>query len=252
MKITSIDNTLHRNATDTGTEGHPHAASINIIPLVLSEITKTSLNLPVVLVKDSYSGRFYSTALMGLKDAENLIYNKHGWNTAYIPLNIKRVPFAIGESQKGDGSLGPCIDDESQYVQLDGGLESSGERLFDNQGNKTTYLKSAESFLANLYEQELASQHFINTLTSLKLIVPLSVKMSQSDGTHPSLSGLYTVSEKRLKALSDEQSLDLFRGDYLNAIYAMIASLGQVNHLVQLRNMQHENKIQAAELTLDD
>ncbi len=245
MKIVPIEKSAHQQVKISSTQGHAHAANQNLTTVVAAEIGQAALNFPVVLTKDSRSGRFFCTALFGLAESENLIYNDHSWDTTYIPMSIKRVPFVIGESNQGDGSLGPCIDEESQYIS------NEGEALFDKDGNKTAYLKKAESYLATLYEHEVSTQHFVNKITELKLIVPLTVQLTTVNRGQSSLSGLYTISEEKLRALPDENSLDLFRRGYLSPIYGMIISLGQVNRLVSLRNKRAGDLITSVQIKLN-
>ena len=84
--------------------------------LAASEIMSSSVNYPVVFAKHPDTGRFLCLALFGLESGENLFFNKDGWKATYIPMNITRTPFAMSASEKGDGAMLICIDEDSPYI----------------------------------------------------------------------------------------------------------------------------------------
>lgn len=244
MTIIAIEQARHRNTKISGTEGHPHAAGLNLGTVVMAEIAQASLDFPIVFSKDSRTGRFICSALFGLAEAENLFHNGKAWNSTYVPMNIQRAPFIIGESGKQDGKLGPCIDESSQY------LSDQGQALFDDQGNKTEYLQQAESFLATLFDYEVASQHFVNLLAELKLIAPLSLHINNTDGSKATLQGLYTINQEGLRGLADADILRLSHKGYLAPIYAIIGSLGQLRRLRNLKNQRNPGSISAVQVEI--
>jgi len=76
---------------------------------------------------------------------------------------------------------------------------------------------------------------FVETLEKLKLLEAIDINASFHDGSKSTLSGVFTIHQANLRALADEQVLDLFRREYLQAIYLMIASLRQLPVLVQMK-----------------
>ena len=72
--------------------------------------------------------------------------------------------------------------------------------------------------------------------TTLKLIEPIDIDLAFDDGSRRNLTGLYTINQASLRALAEDSVLDLFRRDYLQLIYLMIASLKQVPVLARRKN----------------
>jgi hypothetical protein len=73
-------------------------------------------------------------------------------------------------------------------------------------------------------------------LVGLKLVEPIDIDLAFDDGSKRKLTGLYTVNQQSLSALSDATVIDLFRKGYLQLIYLMIASLKQVPVLARRKN----------------
>ena len=80
------------------------------------------------------------------------------------------------------------------------------------------------------------TKNFVQTLAGLKLIEPVDIDLTFDDGSRRNLTGLYTINQAALRALPDDSVLDLFRRDYLQVIYLMIASLKQVPVLARRKN----------------
>ena len=77
---------------------------------------------------------------------------------------------------------------------------------------------------------------FIDKLMELSLIEPIDISIALDDGVTRNLQGLYTINQDALRALPDAAVLDLFRRNYLQLIYLMIASLKQIPILAQRKN----------------
>jgi len=58
-----------------------------------------------------------------------------------------------------------------------------------------------------------------------------------SSGEKKKLTGIFTINEDKIKALADDKVLDFHKRGLFVPIYAMLGSLGQINRLVQLRNL---------------
>ena len=237
MKIVPINNVTHRTLRVRQSRNFPHAASQHMAILVACEIMSTAINYPVVFAKHPDTGRFLCLAILGLESGENLFFDKDGWKATYIPLNITRTPFAMCESGTGDDAMLICIDEDSPYIS-----ETEGAALFDENGGQTEFLDNVVSSLSDMASHERHTQLFIKTLVDLRLLVPISIVMTDSEGGDTELmEATYTISEGRLRELPDEQLLDLHSADYLGLIYSVINSLEIVNRMIALKN-QRSNK----------
>ncbi len=203
-------------------------AEQHLVPVVLSEFLKLVVHYPIVFSKNSETGQFVCSALLGFSAGENLFWRKGQWQSIYTPLQIMRQPFFVGEQQ---GQILICIDVESELLKT-----GEGEAIFDNKGQETSYLQQAKTRLAALINGESETQAFINNLLSLNLIMPMALDISFANQQQQRIQGLYTINEEALEQLTSEQLLQLQQQGYLKPIYTMIASLGQIYALIQKKN----------------
>jgi hypothetical protein len=177
-------------------------------------------HFPIFFTKDANTGRFYCGAMLGFDEGENLFLDDD--SAVYRPLNLQRGPFfAVG------GDLA---------IDLDSPRVGSGEALFKESGEPTSYLESIMGAMRDLRPGLERTNAFIDGLMTLKLIAPIDIKVSFDDGTSRDLQGLYSISQDTLKNLPDKDVLDLFRKGYMHLIYLMIASLKQVPVLARRKN----------------
>jgi hypothetical protein len=239
MKIVPVNNTTHRALKVRESRSFPHARNQHVAVLAAFEIMSSAMNYPVVFTKHPETGRFLCLALFGLESRENLFFNEDRWNATYIPMNITRAPFAISDSGKGDDTMLICIDEESPYVS-----KTEGAALFDEKGDQTEFLNSVVSSLSDIKSNERHTELFIKKLVDMRLLVPISIVMTDSAGGETELmDATYTVSEERLRELPDEKLLDLHKAEYLGPVYSLINSLELLNRLVVLRNKTSNESI---------
>ncbi|NIB44197.1 SapC family protein [Pseudomaricurvus alkylphenolicus] len=239
MNITPLEQLNTTDLAISGTQGHPHAKSRQLINLVVTEIAQISLDMPVIFVKDGNTGQFRCVALLGLEQNQNLMFNQPRWHSHSIPKHIQREPFCIGPIDQQRNTLGPCIDLDSDYVTT----QSEGTALFTELREKTEFLKRVEEFLATLFEEERLTQEFINTIVELGLLREISVECQPQQGDNRSLSGLFIIDEERLRQFDADTVKRLMDQGFLNPIFASLNSLGQLNRLTALFNQQSESTL---------
>jgi hypothetical protein len=239
MKIVPVDNTTHRALKVRESRGFPHARNQHAVVLAAFEIMSSAMNYPVVFTKHPETGRFLCLALFGLESGENLVFDKDRWNATYIPTNITCAPFAISNRGKGDDTMLICIDEDSPYVS-----KTEGAALFDERGDQTEFLNNVVSSLSDVKSNERHTELFIKKLVDMRLLIPISIVMTDSAGAETELmDATYTVSEERLRELPDEELLDLYKAEYLGPVYSLINSLELLSRLVVLRNRTSNNSI---------
>lgn len=239
MKIVPVNNATHRTLKVRESQGFPHAKNKHMAILEACEIMSSSINYPVIFTKHPETGRFLCLALFGLESGENLFFDEDSWKAIYIPMNITRAPFAMVESGKGDDTMLICIDEDSPYIS-----ETEGAALFDEKGDHTEFLDNVMSSLSDMASHERHTQLLIKKLVDMRLLVPISIVMTDAGGGEFELmDATYTVSEGRLRELPEKQVLDLYKAGYLGPIYSLINSLELINRLVVLRNMTSNKSI---------
>ena len=77
---------------------------------------------------------------------------------------------------------------------------------------------------------------FCNEILNVDLLKLADIKVDfRNDDTHE-LKGLYVVDERRLKDLDKDSLFKLHKDGYLQHLYMIGASMGNVNKLISLKN----------------
>lgn len=228
-QFVALHNQLHQSITIDTSKIEAQGAQEHMVPVVLSEFLKLVVSYPIVFTKSSDTGQFLAVALLGFAKNENLFWQDQQWHSIYVPLNISRQPFFVGNEA---GQTIICIDTQSPCLTND----IHHEPLFDPQGKDSTYLHQVKSQLAQLLDGETKTTDFIRTLRELNLIVPLTLDIAFADRQEYRVQGLYSIDEDRLAQLNTEQLVQLQTQHYLQPIYTMIASLGHIYALIQKKN----------------
>ncbi|MEM9056516.1 MAG: SapC family protein [Pseudomonadota bacterium] len=230
-KIVPISKAAHAAVKINAPTDFPHAKNAHLARVGANEIALASMDYPVVLIREPKGERFHFTAMLGFENRENVYYRAPRWRASYVPASLALVPFCLGQSADDSNTLVPSIDESSPYLSQDEGLA-----LFDADGAKTDFLNSAEKDLEALYQNELATQHFIGRLKDLDLLRPFTLELKFADGRRKSVVGMFMVSHEKLAALPDAEALEFFRNGYLVPVYAMLSSLSQVQRMIEFRN----------------
>lgn len=193
---------------------------------------------PIFFQKNSETGQFMPVALLGFKQNENLFLSDAGWDECYIPATIRRQPFAIGHQQQNQGGQTELtrvltIDMANPRVN-----ESEGEALFLEYGGTSEYLDHMADLMEAIHQGVEKSAHFVETMLGYELIEQFTLDVTLNDGSRNQMLGFYTINEDKLAELSDEQLLNLAKLGYLQAIYFIIASHGNVADLIKRKNQQ--------------
>lgn len=212
------------------------ASQLNMVPVVLSEFLKLAVQFPIALTKNKDTGRFVCVALFGFQEQENLFIKDQQWDSLYLPLQIRRQPFFLGNSEQGDDQFVVCIDSSHQSIEQKNSDSLGAEAIFDQEGNATPYLENVKAILAELLNGETATQAFIKTLAELKLLQPMQLEITFANGESTRVEGIYTINEVRLQNLSRDEIAGLHQQNYLAPIYTMLTSIGHIYGLIDRKN----------------
>ena len=203
------------------------AAQQHLIPIVVSEFRKAATQYPIVFAKNPETGHFAPYVLNGLGVQENLFWSGTQMDVAYVPLNVRRQPFYVGEPNA------LCIDLDSPC------LDASGEkRIVNPDGSDSPYLQEILSILNQLVAGQKATQQFVATALSLNLLTPLLLDIVLEDKTPLQVQGIYGLDEERLRQLDAEEIAKLWKNGYLDLIYSVLISMGQIYNLIRLKNQR--------------
>ena len=155
--LTALDATAHKNLRVDMAKVEEIGADMHMIPVVMSEFLKLIVHYPILFTKNSDTGMFNCVCLMGLQEGENLFWQHAAFNAIYIPLNITRHPFFVGDDETGKDQYVICLNKDSDSLSA-----TQGEPLFNQDGSATPILDEAKQKLAALNAKENRSNGLTN------------------------------------------------------------------------------------------
>lgn len=226
-----LDNVTHRNLRIHTARSAALGDARQSALALPAEFRQLQAHFPIVFQAVEGSG-FQPIVLLGLEEGENLFLTDTGWDAPVVPMALQRDPFMIGRS--GD-TLQLHIDlDSPRIVRPEEG--EAGTAVFMPHGGHSEFLDHVVSLLEHLHAQAQRLPAFIDALTRHQLLEPFVLDVEQSDGSQGRLSGLYTLHEERLAALPGAALEALQREGHLLPIYMQIASMSQLQGLVERRH----------------
>jgi hypothetical protein len=222
-----LDRDKHRKLRVKPSTSFAFARKANSLYLAGVEFNEACKEYAIVFTRGAHQ-KIVPVAMLGLRSRENLFVDaEEHWTAGYVPAFVRRYPFVLAELS-GE-SLGLCIDEAY------GGLDNKqGEALFDPKGGDTPFLKNAVDFLTR-YQQEFGrTEDFCRRLEQAGLLMEMNAKAQLVDGRSFAVNGLLVVDEKKLMALPDAVALSLFRAGELHLISMHLASLSNMQKLVEL------------------
>lgn len=198
------------------------ARKVNSVPLMVAELANAAAEYAVVFAGQGDS--VIPVVLLGVRDDENLYVGPDGaWQGRYVPAFLRRYPFVFSSSDDGQ-NFTLCVDEDFEGANRDG----RGERLFDNDGERTQYLAGVLGFLQAYQVQFQRTQAFTKRLAELGILEAMQARFTLKSGASMTLGGFLAVSRDKLKALSGEQLAALAAADELELIYTHLQSLSHL------------------------
>lgn len=249
-QLVAIDNKNHLNLKVDAAKAELHGAGLHLVPAVMSEFTNMAVQYPLVITKHADTGQFVVAAMLGFELGENLFWRDGQWQGLYLPLQIRRQPFFVANPEKNSeqnseqssdhnseekvsGDYVVCFDSESPAI-----ASSDGQALFSDNGVDTEFFQQAKFCLAQLLEGELANKQLLAQLENMDLLQVMKMEVTFANQQSTTLNGFYTIDTEKLAALSAEKIASLHKAGLLQAVYTLITSLGQIHHLIDLKNKQ--------------
>lgn len=234
-KLVAIEKVHHKNIKIDVNKIEAHGSVMHLAPAVVAEFSHLATHYPIVFAKSGETGQFVCSAMLGFTEGENLFWENEQWQAMYVPLQVRRQPFFLGDdtanvAENETPQYVVCIDVESPSVG------DKGEPLYNENGDESQFFQEAKQKLVELLKGESDNKAFINTLISMDLLESLSIEVTFVNQESTRLNGLYTIKQETLAKLSSEQLTELHKNNYLQAIYAMVISLGQMYSLIDKKN----------------
>lgn len=220
QKYIPLSKTAHSSTKWKSTNGFRFAAKQALVRLMPSELPRAAHDFPIVFFRQGKS--LLPVALLGLAPESNQFVDQDGrWLSSYIPALIQCYPFSL--AYQGEGKFLPMVDAEA----LD---DSDGINIYDDKGELGEDSRLKIASLLKSEGQIVSASKALATLEAMNLIVPWDIPLSV--GTKSvTLTGFYRADEQRLKSLSDEQVLSLWRSGAFPMLFAHWFSLRQFARL---------------------
>lgn len=231
-----LDNVTHKDIKVNRALHPQFGDNDSYAQVFVNELRLAQVDYPLFFRKNSQTDKFEMIAMFGFSEKENLFLDVSGWHASYVPMSIRRRPFLIGfQEQVIDGvaqdNVVVHIDMDSPRVSL-----TSGEPIFLPQGGQSDYLVEMSEVLGGVHNGHSDNEQFIDVLISLSLIESVEIKVELNDGSNNALQGLYTINEEVFLELDNLDFLSLNSKGYVEAIYMLLASMGNLSHLIKRKN----------------
>ena len=199
-----------------------------------SEFRKLQVDYPIFFHKSGPVGKFSPMVMFGVEHGENLYLDGTHWNASYIPLMIQRGPFLIGFQDLGPGSskkMVITIDMDNPRVGTKDGLP-----VFDPFGANSEYTEHIITVLQEIDRGQADTAELVELLVEYDLLEPFSLEIVLDNGEKFNMRGFHTINEERLTALDGSVLADFSRRGILQALYMVVASMGNLHKLIDLKN----------------
>ncbi len=230
-QIVPLNNVEHRDLRIN--TGHAAVLGDDVMAALTfpAEFRLVQAHYPIVFQRGSASSEFQPLALLGLRANENLFLGPGGWEAAYVPASVRRLPFYVGAGP-ADGSGAPAL---GIHIDLDSPRVSRtiGEPLFREQGGHTDFLSGMNDLLYSLHDGVRATAAFVAALEKSGLLESFVLDVDAGDGAVARLSGFHTVNYERLRNLAPESVAELHRAGFLEPAYMVVASMVHLGDLVE-------------------
>ena len=206
-------------------DNYNFARDVNSMPLLAQEFRDAMREYPIVFAGTEEN--IMPAVLLGFGEHENLFVDDAGhWGAKYIPAFARRYPYVFSSSDDGQ-TLTLCIDEDYAGFNQQG----EGERLFDDDGEQTPYLKKVLEFQTEFQRLFTSTQTFCNNLQEMKLLDPMQAQVKLGSGQELMIGGFMVINRERLKEVPGDKLAELATVDELELIYLHLQSLHNVTDL---------------------
>ncbi len=200
------------------------AARDSFCPLVMQELPKAQLSLPIGFV--IINQQLTPVAVLGLKPGMNAFVDSNGrWIGQYIPVAYRGYPFVLANTDKGRQAL--CFDQDSELITAGG-----GEAFFTDNGELANSVKAILNVLTKVHSNREMTLRICTVLQEKKLIEPWTIQLKTDEGEIP-VKGLYRIDEEALNKLDKDNFEDLRQAGALSLIYCQLLSMQHLPSLAK-------------------
>ncbi len=203
------------------------AGKTNSVPVMAVEFAKVAAEYALVFAGDKE--RIMPAAILGMQNDANLFVDDDGkWDAKYIPAFVRRYPFVFSSGDDGK-RFTLCLDEDYAGVNQ----EARGNRIFDDEGERTDYLTGVLEFLKEYQIEYNRTQLFCDKLMELDLLEPMQAQIKLASGKEMSLTGFQAVSREKLNELPPDTLAALAKTGALELIYIQLFSMKNFSEMTE-------------------
>lgn len=223
----ALQNDKHANLKITESGDYSRYKDQHLVPIITQDFFTLCAEFPLVFVKSSSGEGFVPVAIMGLREGQNLYCQDGEWQAAVVPVRFNNAPFSMVRMDAESDQLAMLIDEESPMLS-----ETEGTPLFKEGGERSEYLEQKIEFMLNNAQQTVQTENICKLLKDKDLLVTQQLQLQhRQDSQRYNIDGVYSIDEKKLNALPDEEFLEMRKDGIIPLIYAHLSSLQQLRRI---------------------
>lgn len=243
-RIELLDNLSHKDLRINPYFGKDLGDNIASTITFITEFAEVQKEYPILFRKDPEKDVYQAVVLFGIQKDENLFlsdspngYQKFaGWNAAYIPAVVMRGPFSIGLRKKQEQSsenIEPLVNIDIEHPKVGTG---EGLRVFLEQGGNSGYLQHMINTLNLIRDGMNLNKLMFDAYLRYELLEDVDINIELGNQDKHKISGFKTINADRLNQLPGDALVELSRGGFLQAAYFVVASLSNIQKLIDIKN----------------
>ena len=244
-ELVELSSTQHQGLKVRVNCGVEVAATQQIVKLRVNEVGRAAGNFPIFFTRGAQDGALVLSALTSFESQQNMFVKDGQWQSTYQPTAIKTFPFFLMRSKSDEKNYTIGIDEKNQVFS-----KEHGELLFEGNGKASMHLSRAKVLLEADIQNDIHTFQFGKELEQMGLLKSIDLVVQYQDGTNQSITGLITIDEDKINALSAEQLHGLNQQGYLVQIHALLISIYQLNSIIQKQN-SHIDLPKVAQLKIE-
>lgn len=203
-----------------------------------SEFLTLQREYPILLQKDTDSGLFQIIALFGFQNSENVFLTDNGWDARYVPLLMRKDPFLIGfqKDPENPAKEQPVIHIDMEHPRVVDGAQ--GAPLFLEAGGVSALLEDVKKNLLAIHQGLTEAKILTDLLLEHQLIENFELDVQFDDDTRLKTKNYYTINTKKLYELPEGLLFQMHQKGYLQLIYLMNFSFGNIKNLLARKNKE--------------
>ncbi len=228
-----LDKEIHKDLKVSEMKDLFFAKDLSLVPTMINEVANMGRSFPIVFINEKESLTLVSIISLG---NGNLAINEEGkWITNYVPITLRKYPFAMASVSDDPQQRVVMIDESSKLLS-----KIEGKELFKEDGSASELLENAIKFLSDNEEIVLTTKNIVSEINESGILEDREISVGEGEEKKVLVSGFKVVDKEKLNALSDDILASWVRRGIISFIDLHLKSLDNINVLFQLANQRQK------------